>query len=107
LNAEIPDYVSTPTYQAHCDDRVKYKVVEDLVKNFKKEGYDVLTFEDPKLGGRVEFENGWGLVRASSNLPVLVLRFEATTKKGKDEIISLFKKKLQKYPKVSKKWETG
>lgn len=107
LNAEVPDYISTPTLQARCDDKDKYKIVAKLVQSFIKDGYNVVTFEDLKLGGRIEFENGWGLVRASSNLPALVLRFEATTKKGKDEIVKLFKEKLKRYSKVSKKWESG
>lgn len=107
LNAEIPDYISTPTLQAHCDDNLKYKIVAELVQSFKQDGYDVLTFEDLKLGGRIELENGWGLVRASSNLPTLVLRFEATTEAGKEEIIKVFKEKLSRYPEVSDQWETG
>jgi phosphomannomutase/phosphoglucomutase len=107
LNSEIPDYVSTPTLQAHCDDRVKYKIVAELVQGFKDDGYNVLTFDDLTLGGRIELENGWGLIRASSNLPVLVFRFESTTEASMEEIIKIFKEKLSRYPEVSDKWETG
>jgi phosphomannomutase len=33
-------------------------------------------------GIRIEFPDGWGLIRASNTQPVLVMRFEATTKKA-------------------------
>src|SRR3990167_11151327 len=73
LIAETPYYVSTPAYHAHVDDSIKYKIVDELTKQFKKEGYKVVNIN----GARVYVDEGWGLVRASANLPALVLRFEA------------------------------
>lgn len=107
LIAATPTYVSTPTLQAPCRDEVKYDIIVDLVSSFRSEGYDVFTFEDIRLGGRVEFEYGWGLVRASSNLPVLVLRFEAKDEEKLRDIEQLFRGKLSKYPEVGEEWETG
>ncbi|MBN2547576.1 MAG: phosphomannomutase/phosphoglucomutase [Anaerolineales bacterium] len=107
LIAETPVYHSTPTLQAGCDDTLKYQVVAELVQELQEEGYRVITFEDLKLGGRVEFEDGWGLVRASSNLPVLVLRFEATSPQRLEEIVGLFRRKLERFPQVSREWESG
>jgi phosphomannomutase/phosphoglucomutase len=46
-------------------------------------------------GVRVNFENGWGLVRASNTQPALVLRFEATDEAGLSEIRNLFESKLR------------
>jgi phosphomannomutase / phosphoglucomutase len=37
-------------------------------------------------GARINFEGGWGLVRASNTQPALVLRFEATSEARRDEI---------------------
>jgi phosphomannomutase/phosphoglucomutase len=108
LIAETPTFFSTPTLQAHCADELKYNIVAEIAQSFKAEGYDVIMFDnDPRYGGRVEFKDGWGLLRASSNLPVLVMRCEATTKPRLDEITELFKRKLKKYPQVSDKWESG
>jgi phosphomannomutase/phosphoglucomutase len=107
LVGETPTYYSTPTLQAACDDKVKYDLVVKLVKEFEDEGFQVFTFENLRLGGRVEFDDGWGLVRASSNLPVLVLRFEATSKARLEEIQQLFRDKLSQYPEVSQEWESG
>lgn len=107
LIAGTPMYYSTPTLQAHCDDRLKYQLVAEIVTSFMDKGYQVVTFEDLKLGGRIEFDDGWGLVRASSNLPVLVLRFEAKTPERLQEIEGLFRETLSKYPEVSEEWESG
>jgi len=99
LIADTPYYVSTPALHAPCPDDKKYEVVEELVKEFKKE-YEVIDIN----GARVQFGDGWGLVRASSNLPVLGLRFEAKTQKRVKEIEKLFREKLKKYDFVGQNW---
>ena len=57
-------------------------------------------FKDGKIididGIRVEFENGWGLLRASNTSPVLVLRFEADSSKALSNIKERFKDTLYK-----------
>ena len=105
--ANTPTYYSTPTLQAQCADRLKYQVVSEIVQGFKDKGFNVFTFEDIRLGGRIEFADGWGLIRASSNLPVLVLRFEAVSQDRLDAIEKMFRQILASYPDVSQEWETG
>lgn len=80
---DIPKMYSTPEIRKECPDEVKFKVVERLVKKFKNEGLNVIDVD----GARIEFKEGWALVRASNTQPVLVLRFEAETEE--------FLKKLQ------------
>lgn len=105
---EIPTYVSTPTLQANCSDERKYDLVDSIVAELIDDGHDVVTFDDNyKLGGRVEFPNGWGLIRASSNLPVLVLRFEAVDDETLLEIKSIIKIKMDKYDEIGKEWVSG
>ena len=101
--SETPYYVSTPAYHAHVKDEVKYKIVEELTKEFKDEGYKVVDIN----GARVYLKGGWGLVRASSNLPALVLRFEAKNKENRSIIENIFREKLEKYPEVAKEWESA
>jgi phosphomannomutase/phosphoglucomutase len=103
LIAETPYYVSTPAYHAHVPDEVKYGIVETLTEEFKKEGHKVVDIN----GARVYLNGGWGLVRASSNLPALVLRFEAKDEKRLREIEALFRKKLEKFPEVASEWESA
>lgn len=108
LVSDTPNYISTPTLQTHCDDEAKYDVVAQLVDGFKNDGYEVVIFDnDPRFGGRVEFDDGWALVRASSNLPVLTMRFEATTNEKLEELIALFKERMSKYPQIGDVWESG
>jgi len=99
----VPKWYSSPVYNAYCADEEKYKIADELAAEFKKKGYKVFDLS----GARVTFDGGWGLVRASSNLPQLVLRFEARTKEKLPEIENIFREMLKKYPSVGTKWETG
>lgn len=100
--AGTPYYISTPTIQVKTTDEDKYNVVDQLVKDFKAEGVKMIDIN----GARVYMEDGWGLVRASSNTPTLVLRFEAKTQEGLEKIQKIFKEKLDKFPVVSKDWDS-
>ena len=71
----------------------------DSEKYFKKNKYDVVDID----GARVTFDDGWGLVRASNTQPVLVLRFEATSEKRRDEIRSLIEGELNRVLEMNKK----
>jgi len=102
LIASTPYYVSTPTIQVETTDEDKYKIVDELVAEFKKEGHRVNDIN----GARVYIDDGWGLVRASSNQPTLVLRFEAKTEEGLKKIQDIFKEKLNRFEKVSKDWDS-
>jgi len=98
----VPRYVTSPEIAAHCADEVKYRVVEELVADFKKEyGKRVIDIN----GARVVFDDGWGLVRASSNLPELVIIFEAKTEERVREIRKLFRDKILAHPEVAPEWE--
>jgi phosphomannomutase len=91
LIAGTPYYISTPTIQVKVTDETKYGIVEKLTKEFQAEGYRVVTIN----GARVYTPDGWGLVRASSNVPDLVLRFESKTTEGLAKIRALFEEKLK------------
>lgn len=72
---DIPKYYQTEEEKIECSDETKFKVV-DLVKEYVKEqNYNYIDLD----GVRVEFRDGWALVRASNTGPNLTLRFEATT----------------------------
>ena len=103
--AGTPQYVSSPTWQVDCADDKKYKVVEKLTKEFKEEyGKDRVIEIN---GARVKFPDGWGLVRASSNIPVLTLGFEAKTEEGMKKIMEIFRKKMEKHPEIGREWKNG
>lgn len=100
--ADTPYYVSTPTIQVTATDEDKYKIVEELTKEFKDEGYKVVDIN----GARVYTDKGWALVRASSNTPTLVLRFESKDEQGLEDLKKMMKEKLDKFEKVSKDWDS-
>lgn len=81
LLADVPKLFSTPEIKLDCSDDKKFDIVARAVASFK-EKYDVIDID----GARVEFPDGWGLVRASNTQPVLVMRFEAASEKRLKEI---------------------
>lgn len=98
-----PQWYASPVYNAYCDDAEKYKLAQELTAKFKREGYPVVDLS----GARVSFGDGWGLVRPSSNLPQLVLRFEGRTPQRLQDIEQMFRQLLKSYPGVGTEWETG
>jgi phosphomannomutase/phosphoglucomutase len=100
--AKFPQYVTSPEIKAHCADDKKYGVVEKLVETFKAR-YPGKVID--VNGARVQFPNGWGLVRASSNLPELVLIFEASSKEELLKIRAIFKQILSAYPEIAETWD--
>lgn len=86
----VPPAFSTPEIRVDCPEEIKFQVV-DRVKEELKKGYRVIDID----GVRIEFPDGWGLIRASNTQPALVLRFEAETKERLDEIRSLIEGKLE------------
>jgi len=97
----FPQYVTSPEIKAHCPDHIKYGVVDRLVADLKSQyGSRVNDIN----GARVLFDRGWGLVRASSNLPELVLIFEGRTEEDMLHIRDLFKAKLDTYSEIDPQW---
>ncbi|MCD6589511.1 MAG: phosphomannomutase/phosphoglucomutase, partial [Candidatus Fermentibacteraceae bacterium] len=75
LTAHLPPVMATPEIREECEDSVKFVLVEKVKQLLLKRNYSVNDTD----GVRVEFNNGWGLLRASNTQPVLVMRFEAGT----------------------------
>ncbi len=100
LVAKTPYYVATPTIQVETTDMDKYTIVERVGKAFAQEGRRIVSIS----GARVYFEDGWGLIRASSNTPTLVLRFEAHTEDALQRIVEEFRGKLR-HEGVHEPWE--
>ncbi|MGH7577236.1 MAG: phosphomannomutase/phosphoglucomutase [Longimicrobiales bacterium] len=71
----FPTYVSTPEIRVDVDEDSKFDIVRRAVEHFQRD-HEVVAVD----GARVQFPDGWGLLRASNTQPVLVLRYEASTK---------------------------
>jgi len=97
------DYIISPTIYIPCSDDKKFQIVEQLVKDFKKEYGDKNIIDID--GARIKFKDGWGLIRASSTEPALVLLVEAKNQEKFEEIKNILKNKLSKYSEIGKKWK--
>ena len=69
----LPDTVNTPELRIEMREGEHYVFMDELVQNASFDGARVSTMD----GLRVDFEDGFGLVRPSNTTPILVLRFEA------------------------------
>jgi phosphomannomutase/phosphoglucomutase len=87
---DVPKTFITPEIRVDCPDEIKFRVVEK-VKEDLRQRFSIIDVD----GVRVQFRDGWGLVRASNTQPVLVLRFEALTEKRLQEIRKLVEDKVQ------------
>ena len=68
---ELPMLFSTPELNINVTDENKFKIIKEFADNCRLEG------EKNTIDGlRLDFEDGWGLIRASNTTPKLVLRFE-------------------------------
>ena len=92
----IPSYPATPEIRVGCPDHRKFEVVKALVNSFKQEGYEVIDID----GARIQFPDGFALVRASNTQPVLVLRVEARTPERLEELKTFLYDRLKAFPEI-------
>jgi len=94
---KLPKTFQSPTMAPYCKDDEKYEVVNDLVKKIEKIKKDKIKIDNQSIkevltvnGIRFSFEDGsWGLIRASSNKPSLVVVTESAT--SNERKINIFK----------------
>lgn len=72
LLSDLPPTVSTPEIRVDCPDEKKF-IIAEKAKEYFRQHHDIIDVD----GVRIQFSEGWGLVRASNTQPALVLRFEA------------------------------
>jgi phosphomannomutase/phosphoglucomutase len=106
---ELPNTYQTPTMAPFCKDEEKYLVVDELVKQVKEIKNNKTKIDDQIItdvltvnGIRFSFEDGsWGLIRASSNKPSLVVVTESPTSDDrKKKIFDFIDNLLQKTGKI-------
>ncbi|ORU92456.1 MAG: phosphoglucomutase [Cycloclasticus sp. symbiont of Bathymodiolus heckerae] len=88
--ADLPDSVSTPELNISLQEGENFRFVEQLQAAAQFEDAKIITID----GIRVEFKDGWGLVRASNTTPSLVLRFEADNEVALERIKGVFKEQM-------------
>ncbi len=105
----LPITYQTPTMAPYCKDEEKYKVVDEMVKEVKKLKDEGIKIDNQNIvevltinGVRFSLEDGsWGLIRASSNKPSLVIVAESTkSDEKKKKIFEFIDNLLQKTGKI-------
>ncbi|AYQ56614.1 Phosphomannomutase [Bathymodiolus thermophilus thioautotrophic gill symbiont] len=86
--ADLPDSFNTPEINIPFEQQgQQFDAMDRLSKNIHFPNADITTID----GVRVDYDNGWGLVRPSNTTPCLVLRFEADDEKTLGAIQEKFK----------------
>ncbi len=106
---ELPNTFQTPTMAPFCKDEEKYQVVDQLVKEVSEIKNNKVKIDGQEIteiltvnGIRFSFEDGsWGLIRASSNKPSLVIVTESPTSNDRmKKIFDFIDDLLQKTGKI-------
>lgn len=95
LFEDIPKLVATPEIILTTPDNIKFSIIDEISEELQKD-YQVITVD----GARAQFENGWGLVRASNTQPAITLRFEAYTNEQIVEYMKRFKALLSSHSEI-------
>ncbi len=85
----LPKYAATPEIRVPCADDRKFDVVSRIGEQYRAR-HSVNDVD----GARIEFDAGWGLIRASNTEPALVLRAEGRTEAERDAILADLKQSL-------------
>jgi phosphomannomutase len=87
----IPNSINTPEIKIDIADEKKFLFMQHFSEQADFPESRIINID----GMRVEFANGWGLLRASNTTPCLVARFEATDQRSLGYIQKLFKQQIQ------------
>jgi len=88
--AEIPDTVNTPELRLEMQEGEHHALVGELVAEGDFSGGQICNID----GVRVDFEDGFGLARASNTTPTVILRFEADTEAALRRIQNLYREQI-------------
>jgi phosphomannomutase/phosphoglucomutase len=90
LLSDVPKSMSTPEIRVDCPDDKKFQIAERAKEYFRRH-YPIIDVD----GVRIQFPEGWGLIRASNTQPALVLRFEAQSAEKLAEYRRIVEAKLK------------
>lgn len=82
LLSDLPQSFATPEIRIECPDNIKFKLAQAMYEKYSK-----LYPTNDLDGARIDFADGWALIRASNTQPVLVLRAEAVSDSALHKIL--------------------
>ncbi len=90
LFAAVPEAVSTPELHIRMNEGEHYTFMDKVLDRARFDGAEITTID----GLRADFDDGWGLIRASNTTPWLILRFEGNTGQALGRIQDAFRAML-------------
>lgn len=90
LFATLPKGVSTPELKVETVEGEHYRFIAKFVEKARLDGARITTID----GLRADWEDGWGLVRASNTTPSLVLRFDADSDQALHRVQEAFREQI-------------
>jgi phosphomannomutase/phosphoglucomutase len=90
LTSDLKPMVNTPEIRIDCDEEKKFALIVEAAKHLQDPDAKLTTID----GLRVDYENRWGLIRASNTQPVIVMRFEAQSEILLNQIQKKFEQAL-------------
>ena len=77
----LPEYFTAPEERTACPDEIKFQVAQQVADTYRQQ-YSLLEVD----GARIQFPDGWALIRASNTAAELVMRWEGQTPQARDHI---------------------
>lgn len=89
LLSDLPESHVTPELRIDCPDSIKFELAKAMFERYSKR-YPTSDLD----GARIDFPNGWALIRASNTQPAIVMRAEADSDNAIDEILSDIRREI-------------
>ena len=97
---KIPKVFNTPEIRIECDDKKKFKLIDDICREQKKSKKKIIDID----GLRVSENDGWWLIRASNTQPSIVIRCEAKDADSLNRLLLTVKSIIREFdPDISEK----
>ena len=99
LTADIPKYFATEEIKIPTDNEIKFQVIDKIKAFCETQNYNMNTID----GVRINFSNGWGLVRASNTGPNITIRCESSDENAMNNLKEWLIKMVKSYTNELKK----
>ena len=99
LTSDIPKYFATEEIKIPTDNEIKFEVINKIKEFCASQNYNLITID----GVRVNFSDGWGLVRASNTGPNITIRCESSDEQKMNNLKDWLIKLVDTYSKEIKK----
>lgn len=92
LLSDLPQSCATPELRFDCPDDIKFELAKAMCAHYSK-----LYPTSDLDGARIDFPNGWALIRASNTQPVIVMRIEADSPEAVNAIMTDIRKEIARF----------